>query len=66
MLKGTKESMQIYVPLILGISLNGVTGVMAMSGYMEGFLQGMAVVLLCLSVIQMIIIFKRRMKTTSK
>lgn len=39
---------------------------MAMSGYMEGFLQGMAVVLLCLSVIQMIIIFKRRMKTASK
>lgn len=53
MLKGTKESMQIYVPLILGISLNGVTGVMA-------------VVLLCLSVIQMIVIFKRRMKTASK
>lgn len=66
MLKETKESMQIYVPLILGISLNGVTGVMAMSDYMGGFLQGMAVVLLCLSVIQMVVVFKRRMKTSSK
>lgn len=66
MLKETKESMQIYVPLSLGISLNGVTSVIAMSGYMEGFLQGMAVVLLCLSVVQMVIVFKRRMKTSSK
>lgn len=66
MQKETKEAIQIYIPLILAITLNGLSQIIAVSEYVEGFLQGVAVVLLCVSVVQMVTVFKRRMKISSK
>lgn len=37
MKKETKECIQIYIPLILAVSLNGLTGLVSMSDYAEGF-----------------------------
>lgn len=65
MKKETKECIQIYIPLILAVSLNGLTGLVSMSDYAEGFLQGMALLLLCVAAFE-IAFAKRRMKTTSK
>lgn len=66
MKKETKEYMQIYIPLILSVSLNGLTGLVSMSDYAEGFLQGMALLLLCRAAFEIGLAFKRRMKTTLK
>lgn len=66
MKKETKECIQIYIPLILAVSLNGLTGLVSMSDYAEGFLQGMALLLLCVATFEIAFAFKRRMKTTSK
>lgn len=66
MKKETKECIQIYIPLILAVSLNGLTGLVSMSDYAEGFLQGMALLLLCMAAFKIVITFKRRMKITSK
>lgn len=62
----TKDCMQIYIPLILSVSSNGLTSVFHLSDYAEGFLQGMSVVLLCVSIVLMAAWFKHRINKSSK
>ncbi len=49
----TKKELQVFIPILCATTLNLIAVLADMSGYMQGLLQGMAIMLLVMSCIYM-------------
>ena len=65
MQKLTKQELQVFVPILLGTTLNLIAGLVR-SDYAQGMLQGIAVILLCCAVYYTVLGFKRVTKPSNK
>ena len=64
MQKPTKQELQVFVPIVIGTTLNLIASLVH-SDYVQGLLQGMAVMLLCCAIYYTAWGFKRITKPSN-